>query len=204
MTVVPRSELTVYRPVSENQLLAAIARAELHQHGRLVAWAGVIQHFAFKRSGHTTRMLRPQLQALLAANAVEQCKWLGRDHFTLTSAGRRRLTRARRRGEDLSLPESPQHREWRRKHAQAIESVEGDRERVREALAQAVELLGDQGADSQAWAAMADRLHVSATELSAATYCAREWKEPDDALRDDVPPIVFGVRRRVLGREVSE
>lgn len=204
MTVVPRSELTIYRPVSENQLLAAIARAERHQHGRLVSWPGVIEHFAFKRSGHTTLMLRPQLHALLVAKAVEQCKWLGRDHFTLTSAGRRRLTRARRRGEDLSLPESPQHREWWRKHAQAIESVEGDRERVREALAQAVELLGDQGADSQAWAAMADRLYVSAAQLSSATYCSREWAEPDDARRDADPPVIFGVHRRVLGRGVSE
>lgn len=203
MTVVPRSELTIYRPVSENQLLAAIARGELHQHGELVSWPSVVEHFAFKRSGHTTRMLRPQLQALLAANAVEQCKWLGRDHFTLTSAGRGRLTRARRRGEDLSLPESPQHREWRRKHAQAIESVEDERERVREVLAQAVELLGAELADSQAWAAMADRLHVSAAELSAAIYCSREWAEPDDASFDAGPPIIFGVRRRVLGRETS-
>lgn len=122
----------------------------------------------------------------------------------LTSAGRRRLTRARRRGEDISLPESPQHREWRRKHAQAIESVEGDRERVRGALAQGGELLGDERADSQAWAGMADRLHVRAAELSAVIYCSREWAEPDESSPDADPPITFGVRRRVLGREVSE
>jgi hypothetical protein len=204
MTVVPRSELTVYRPVSENELLAAIARAELHEDAQLVSWASVIEHFAFKRSGHTTRMLRPQRQALLAANAVEHCTWLGRQHVALTSSGRRRLTRARRRGEYLSLPESPQHREWRRKHAQAIESIEGDRERVREGLAEAVKLLDDQGIDSQTWATMAERLHVSTAELSAATHCAREWKEPDDASCDNDPPILFNVRRRVLGREVDK
>jgi hypothetical protein len=51
---------------------------------------------------------------------------------------------------------------------------------------------------------MADRLHVSATELSAATYRAREWKEPDDAACDNDPPILFNVRRRVLGREVDK
>jgi len=200
----PRCERTSYRPVSESQLLAAIARAEVHHDQRLVSWASVIEQLAFRRSGHTTLMLRPQLQALLAAIAVEQCSWLGRDHFTLTSAGRRRLTRARGRGEDLSLPESPQHREWRRSHAQAVESVEGDRERLRRALAQAVELLGDKRADSQAWAHTADRLHASAAELSAAIYCSREWAEPDDARPDTAPPIILGVRRRVLGRDVSE
>ncbi len=50
---------------------------------------------------------------------------------------------------------------------------------------------------------MADRLHVSAAELSAAIDCSREWAEPDDASFDAGPPIIFGVRRRVLGRETS-
>jgi hypothetical protein len=196
---VPRSELTIYRPVSENQLLAAVARAELHQGRPPVSWASVVEQFAFKRSGHTTRMLRPQLHALVAAKAIEQSSWLGRDHVALTSAGRGHLTRARRAGEDLSLPESPQHREWRRKHARAVERIGLYRERMREALCQASDLLDDENADSAAWAGTADRLHVSGGELSAAIYCLREWDEPDDARRDVDPQMPFGIRRRLLG-----
>ncbi len=196
----PNSELGPYRPVSDEELLAAIARAELHGGGHAAAWSRVLEHLGFVRSGAITRKLGPQRRALLDAGAVEQIQWLGFPHFALTRAGRRRLSRARRRGAQVVLPESPQHREWRRKHELAARAIERYRARVREALEQASTLLDDEHADSLAWVALSKRLQNRAEQLGAAIYCLREWAEPDDARRDADPNRPFDDRRRSLIR----
>jgi hypothetical protein len=118
----------------------------------------------------------------------------------LTTAGRKRLGRARAVGDPLVLAEAPQHREWRQKHTTAVEGIEDYRERMREALSEAIELLEEERSDSEAWRAMAKRLHARTQLLCSAIYCAHEWAEPDDAYRDVEENRTLDDRRRLLWR----
>jgi DNA-binding PadR family transcriptional regulator len=191
-----------FHPVSENLVLAACERAQRHGSARAqpVTLRQIGDHLGFQRSAYTTRRLGLLARALEQAGALERSRAYGGERWALTAAGRRRLRRARASGEPLVLPESPQHREWRQKHARAVEGLEGYRERMREALAEAVGLLEDERSDSEAWRAMAKRLEVRAQLLSSAIYCAREWAEPDDAQRDVDDNRTLDDRRRVLWR----
>lgn len=195
---VPNSELGGYRSVSEEELLAAIARAELHNGGRSVDWNRVLAHLGFVHSGAITRKLGPQRRALLDAGAIEQLQLRGFPHFAITRAGRRRLSCVHRRGEPIALPESPQHREWRHKHKLAMRGIEQYRASVREALAQASALLENERADSLAWVAIGECLQDRAQQLGAAIYCLREWAEPEDSRQDEDPRRPLNDRRRQL------
>jgi hypothetical protein len=194
------SELGRFHPVPENLVLAAVERAQRHESrcGGLISMTRIAQHLGFAPGAYTTRNLRPLLGALVQAGALQHSRRFSRDHWALKSAGRHRLARARRRGEQLALPEAPQHRLWRAKHTKAVAGMSEYRARMREALDQAVALLADERADSEAWRVMTKRLAVRAELLCSAIYCAREWAEPDDAQRDvdDARPLEG--RRRIL------
>jgi hypothetical protein len=199
---VPASELGRFHPVSENLVLAACERAQRHEtaRGAAVTLRRIGIHLGFAASAYTTRHLGPLVRGLERAGALERSPAYGGERWGLTTAGRRRLDRARRAGEQLALAEAPQHREWRQKHTTAVEGIERYRERMREALREAVELLEDERSDSEAWRAMAKRLHARAQLLSSAIYCAREWAEPDDAHRDVDDKRTIDDRRRLLWR----
>lgn len=103
----------------------------------------------------------------------------------LTSTGRRRLTHARRKGEAVELPGSPQHREWRHSRTTAGEQIEGYREELRALIDEAGALLGaGPQAHSDSWFCLAKRLSTPATRVGAAIHCLMEWPEPDDARSD--------------------
>jgi hypothetical protein len=73
---------------------------------------------------------------------------------------------------------------WRRAHTAAGERIEGFREQVRHAVAEAAGLLDAESTGSDAWFAAAEELYSACRQLGTAVYCLREWQEPDDARAD--------------------
>ena len=187
------SELGRFHPVGDNLVLNAVEHAQRHdsKRGHSVSLIRIAEHLGFLHGACTTRHMRPLLSALVQVGALEHSRSMSRDHWALTSAGRRRLGRARRQGEQLQLPEAPQHRLWREKHTRAVERMGEYRARMREVLDQAAALLESDRADSAAWRAMSKRLEVRSELLGSAIYCGREWAEPDDGERDvdDARPL---------------
>jgi hypothetical protein len=184
--VVEPGELRRFEPVSDAEVLAAIARAELHngRENQGVLRADLAAHLGFVHSGWTTRQLRPQLDSLRSAGLLRDLRRQGLDVVGLTSAGRRALAKARSANEVGDLPESPQHRRWRHARIAAADRIDGFRRQVRTALDDARNLLDVEHADSDAWFSVAERLKTECWQLGSATYCLCEWAEPDDARAD--------------------
>jgi hypothetical protein len=150
-----------------------------------VLWSNLVEHLGFAREPVTTFKLRPQVSRLRAAGVVERGKMRGLTVWKLTSDGRKQLTRARRTGENLRLPEAPQHRLWREARATSSERIVGLRAQLSDTLREASELIASEdGGDSDAWFALRGRLGKQIERLAGATYCLREWAEPDDARAD--------------------
>lgn len=145
----------------------------------------VFAHMGFLYNGAATRQLRPYLDALIAAGAVDQIRRRRSRLLVLTSRGRRRLAQARREGGAVLLPESPQHQRWRHSRATADARIAGYRDELRSLLDEAAALL-DAGtqASSDAWFCLAKRLPEAAVRVGAAVYCLTEWAEPDDSRAD--------------------
>jgi hypothetical protein len=107
----PTTEATPEQP-SEVQVLAAVERALAHQRPSRqsgVLFSIVKEHLGLSR--HDTRRLRPIWDRLHTRGLIESRVHQGLTLWDLTSAGKRRLTIARRDGV-IELPESPQHLEW--------------------------------------------------------------------------------------------
>lgn len=199
----PRGELRRFEPVSDAVVLAATERAERHHRGPAdgVTLGEVIEHLGFARIGWSTRSLRPQIDAFLAAGALVPFRCFGIDFLKMSTNGRRRLARSRRGG-GIALPESPQHRAWRHARQQATEQVGAMRQLFRETLDEADRLLSTEHTDSDAWYALAPRLHTTCRQLGSATHCLREWPEPDDNHPDHDTLPTRGdhrISRRIVG-----
>jgi hypothetical protein len=207
MTTSPQpSELGPYMSVSDALVLAALDRAQRHNPNGYevgVGWATLVEHLGFVHSSATTRRLRPQVTQLVAAGLVETDKPRGFPHWKLTSDGRKQLTKARRKREDLELPESPQHRRWRDARATAARRLDGLREQLRRSVSDATTLLDGDG-DSAAYFRL--RFHVGSQleQLGAAVYCLREWPEPDDARADVDHDSKYSEWRRNIERGEAE
>jgi hypothetical protein len=180
MNVVP-SELGRFEPVDDVLVLAAVERAVLHL-GRSdgAPLELVAEHLGFKHGSWTTRRLRPQLQSLCSEGALVCSRRRGRDLWALSDAGLATIGAARAAGPPADLPESPQHRFWRHLHTEAGERIERIDGELRAALTHAEELLEDPGTRSDAWFELAVRLGRVCRGLGRATYCLREWAEPED------------------------
>ena len=166
-------------------MLAAIDRGECHNQVEGVQRAHIAEHLGFVHSAVTTRRLRPQVDALIAAGAVRHFQRGGSNVWGLTSSGRRRLTLARRAaGGSLGLPEAPQHWKWRHARAEAAERFDGLRQEVRDSLKEAQSLLDDGQARADDWIELSTRLQSRCARLGAATYRLHEWAEPDDTHAD--------------------
>ncbi len=197
----PLDELSKFEPVSDAVVLAAIDRAERHGRGTGAGVMGshLAEHLGFVRGPWTARGLRPQLDALIDAGALERVTRQGIVRLVLTEQGRTQAARAR---QTVALPESPQHRLWRQTRRMAVERIDGLREDARRAVQDAGRLLDAEEADSEAWFALAVRLGEALQYLGSATYCAREWAEPGDAhadVDDDRPPWYRPSRRSTRG-----
>jgi hypothetical protein len=184
MNVVP-SELGRFEPVEDVLVLAAVERAVLHL-GRSegAPLPQVAEHLGFKSGSWTTRRLRPQLESLCSEGALVCTRRRGRDLWALSDAGLAALAAARVAGHLAALPESPQHRLWRHLRTAASERIERVDGELRAALTRAEELLEHPGASSDAWFELAAELGRACRGLGGATYCVREWIEPDDVHPD--------------------
>lgn len=197
----PLDELRKFEPVSDAMVLAAIDRAERHRGGagEGARMPNLAEHLGFVHGPWTARRLRPQLDTLSDAGALERVRRKGIVLLMLTEKGRERATRARR---TVALPESPQHRAWRQTRKMAVEQLARLREEARRAVRDAGRVLDVEGADSEALFLLAGRLREVLQHLGSATYCAREWPEPDDAhadIDDDRPPWYRSSRRSTWG-----
>ncbi len=179
-------ELRRFEPVSDGLALAAVDRAERHARRERegVPLSMVAHHLGFVHGSWTTRRLRPQLDALRLGGLLVRSRRHGIVVWGLTGDGWRRLARDRRAGRLGALPESPQHRAWRHARSTAAERIDGFCEQVRLALEDASRLLDAEQAGSDAWFGVAERLRSASRHLGSATYCLREWGEPDDARAD--------------------
>ncbi len=166
-------------------VLAAIDRARIHRADGETAvpiWA-ITEHLGIPRR---SRIVRAQIAALEASGAIERSRRHGIAMWSLTSAGKRRLTRARRAGE-IELPESPQHAKWRNTRTLAEQEIERCHQAARDAIEAATAMLDapvSDGPSSDEWFEIAQRLQRACWHLGSATYCLREWPEPSDAAPD--------------------
>jgi DNA-binding MarR family transcriptional regulator len=194
-------EMRRFEPVSDAMVLAAIDRAERHRGGtgEGARMSNLAEHLGLVHGARTTLGLRPQLDALIDAGALERARRQGLVLLVLTEKGRRGAARAR---QTVALPESPQHRAWKQTRRKAVERIDGLREDARRAVQDAGRLLDTEEADSEALFLLAVRLGEALQYLGSATYCAREWAEPDDARADtddDRPPWYRPSRRSTRG-----
>jgi hypothetical protein len=174
-----------FEPTSDATILVALDRAERHDGPNPwdetgVYWNRLLEHLGFRRAAGPTRALRPRIEALIDAGLIVKTRNRGRERWGLTNLGRERVAQASEDGE-ADLPDSPQRREWKRAHLEASERIESIRQRVGSELHDALKLFEDgDGADSDAWYDVADRLKVECRRLGGATFCLHEWDEPDD------------------------
>jgi hypothetical protein len=194
----PGQELKSYEPVSDGLVLAAVERAECHE-GADEIWVFVLaEHLGFEPARHTTRQLRPQLEYLRRAGSLTSAEKLGREYWSLTTAGREELTSSRQAEIVGDLPESPQHREWRHARQKARGRMTEFRELLHDALDDAGEAAAsaDGAACSGTWFELGERLRWAYWLLGSAAYCLEEWIEPDDARPDiDQEPSSEPARR---------
>jgi hypothetical protein len=179
-------ELGRFEPVSDALVLAAIERAERHRERERegVMMSDIAEHLGFVHGSWTTRRLRPQLDALIAKGLLALSRRHGVVVWELTDDGRWRLERMRRADEVEALPEAPQHRAWHHARATAGERIDGFRTEAQEAVEDAAMLLDAEDAHSDAWFGIAERLQAACWRVGSATFCLREWREPDDARPD--------------------
>jgi hypothetical protein len=190
-------KLKPYAPVSDGLVLAAVERSEWHE-GADEIWVFVLaEHLGFEPARHTTRQLRPQLEYLRRAGSLTSTKKLGREYWSLTTAGREELNNSRQAEIVGELPESPQHREWRHARQKARGRMTEFRKLLYDALDDAGEVAASvDGACSGTWFELGERLRWAFWLLGSATYCMGEWIEPDDARPDiDQEPSSEPARR---------
>jgi len=206
-------ELRRFEPVTDDLVLAAVERAERHREreDEGVMMSDIAEHLGFVHGSWTTRRLRPQIEAFIAAGLLVRSRRHGVVIWGLTSSGRRRVERANRSGASKGLPESPQHRVWRHARALDAERIDAVSEQASGVLEEAMDALDSEGVRSDAWFALAERLQSACWQLGSVMYCLSEWPEHDDD-RADVddrrepddeevnPEELGGVRYRRGGR----
>jgi hypothetical protein len=171
-------------PASDLLVLAAIERAECHEQVEGVLWGDIPMHLGLESKAATTVRLRPQADALIAADEVRQFRRGGSKVRGLTDAGRARLAVARKAGEPLELPEAPQHKEWRHARAKVAGAIEWLRDQLRSKFEQGQRSRSNDQADPAAWLAHGARVQSRCGQLAVAYYCLHEWPERDDAQPD--------------------
>lgn len=176
-------ELRRFEPVSDELVLAAVGRAERHRERQDegVMMSDIAEHLGFVHGSWTTRRLRPQIEAFIAAGLLVRSRRHGVVVWGLTSSGRGRVEQA---SGSVVLPESPQHRVWRHARVLAAERIDGVCEQAAGVLEAAMDALDSEGVRSDAWFALAERLQSACWQFGSVTYCLSEWPEPDDDSAD--------------------
>jgi hypothetical protein len=175
-------------PVPPDELvLAAIERASRHQARAdpgVPVWA-IFEHLAIRQRSGAARHVHTRLATMRAAGWIERSRRHGVSTWALTGVGVERLREALRAGQLPPLPESPQHRAWRRARVLATEEIDRFRGLLDERLRLARLALDAQPPPhSDTWLELAQELRRACQRLSSASYCLYEWAEPDDARAD--------------------
>jgi hypothetical protein len=168
-------------------VLSAIERAALHRgrNTRAVPVWEIFDHLSIGMRSADARHVRIRLDVMHAAGWIALARHHGVQTWELTSAGARHLQRRRRAGAVAPLPESPQHREWRDARRTAEQEIGRFGRGLRASLDAAGDLLGaEPPAHSDALFELGERLQRACWLLASASYCLREWAEPDDAHAD--------------------
>jgi hypothetical protein len=174
-------------PPSDELVLAALERAAIHRgrDTRAVPVWEIFEHLGVSVRSASARHVRIRLDVMHAAGWIALSRHHGTQTWELTSTGERHLRRERRAGRVAQLPESPQHREWQ--DAQRTAALEIDRfgRELRACLRAADDVLdADRPASSDAVFELGERLQRACWRLASASYCLREWAEPDEARAD--------------------
>ena len=168
---------------SDELVLAALERAARHRardSGEVPLWT-LLAHLAMPARSAPARRLRERLDELRAAGLLERSQRHGVPMFALTARARKRL----RTSAPPELPESPQHRAWRDARTAAGQEIGRFRRDLREQLSEADRLLdASEPAGSDRWFELGQRLQGACWRLASASYCLREWAEPDDGTAD--------------------
>ena len=134
-------ELGPSGPVSELEVLAALARAELHATRWKPFTSDIAHHLGWRFSGQATRHLRPHLERLTSAGLVAPSEprtyTMANQRWTITTAGSRRLASAA----TVDLPESPQHRRWRQDRDVAAWALDAVRSQAWDVIEEVSDLL---------------------------------------------------------------
>lgn len=172
---------------SDELVLAAIDRCARHRARDTAAvpvWA-IFEHLDISRRSTAARGVRIRLDVMHAAGWIALSRQHGIQSWELKSAGTRHLRRERRAGRIPALPESPQHRAWRTAHTAAAHEIDRFARAVGASLEEAARMLdADPPADSDTVFQLGDRLQRTCWRLASASYCLREWSEPEDARAD--------------------
>jgi hypothetical protein len=163
-------------------ILAALKRAELHR-GRDepgVHYSDIVAHLGLKMGPSTGHKLRPRVRAMEAEGLIAGFKRNGSGAYKATPKGERVL----RAAGEVALPESPQHRQWREAREAATERINSFRDGLRVLLDEGATLLTDEATDSEAWFVYGEKMGRACKRLGSATYCLRDWLEPNDASAD--------------------
>ena len=173
--------------IPDELLLAAVCRAQLHREREagVPIWQ-VAEHLGLTHSAHTTRRLRPQLEALNTAGLAERGRHKSIVVWAITRTGRRAASGGQ-------LPEAPQHRAWREARTLAEQEIERFRAGMIDTITDAMEGV-ERESQSDVLLEIAERLHFECRRLASATYCLREWAEPDDRRADLALPSVASLR----------
>jgi hypothetical protein len=175
----PTSELGPSGPVSDDAVLAAVARAE---------------RLGWRYNGGATVRLRPALGRLVTASRLSSAdvpRWRSRrKEWRTTDSGRRHLDAA----EAVELPESPQHRRWRQDRDVAAWALDGVRAEAVIVVDQARDLLRDPPARGP----LADgelsrlirRFEAVMKAHTLARWMCEGWPEPTDDARGPDPDSV--------------
>lgn len=193
-------ELGPYEPAPDLLILAAIERAV--RQGTEPVWIVTVgEHLGFHRAPHGTRRLRGDLERLAAPQnrCVDQIEQHGREYWRLTATGKTWLKDSRERGEVGELPESPQHRTWRKARAEAAARIEDFKALLWRATQEATEHEGvAEPPPSSWWFELSERLGAAFWLVGSALYCRDEWPEPSDDYIDTDPDPGRPPGRRAL------
>jgi hypothetical protein len=191
------------RGPSERLVMAALRRAVLHGRPRPAAAPlhAVLDHLAIPRRSRAAREVAATLAGLEREGLVRRERVHGVAVWAPTAAGRRRLAGRAGPMPYEELPESPQHRAWRRARLAASEELPRFAAELAAGLDEAAAMLDaladhDRAPHSDAWLALGPRLLGQCRRLGSAWHCLHEWPEPADSRpdRDEPPP---GARREL-------
>jgi hypothetical protein len=184
----PTSELGPSGPVSDGEVLAAVARAERIERRR-VSVREIAEHLGWRYSGGATVRLRPPLERLVASGLLDSTnpprRRIRSNEWSATAAGRRHLATA----DPVELPESPQHRRWRQDRDVAAWAMDGVRAQAREVVDQAYDLLWERRVKEPITEEEVLRLirqfEAVMNAFALATRMCDGWPEPSDDARGE-------------------